>query len=197
MNELSKSIVRRLSNPNFSTKYFIGDGIDVGGGDDSLAQYSYLFPRVNSIINYDRPEGDAQTLTEIEDNRFDFVHSSHCLEHLVDPLLGILNWLRILKVGGYLIVTVPDEDLYEQGVFPSTFSDEHKWTFTIYKKKSWSTKTHNIIDILTDPELIIGISIEKIELLDATFDYSKSRQDQTLTSLVTESCIEFIVQKVG
>ena len=197
MNELSKSIVRRLSNPNFSTKYFIGDGIDVGGGDDSLAQYSYLFPRVNSIINYDRPEGDAQTLTEIEDNRFDFVHSSHCLEHLVDPLLGILNWLRILKVGGYLIVTVPDEDLYEQGAFPSTFSDEHKWTFTIYKKKSWSTKSYNVIDILTDPELLIGISIEKIELLDATFDYSKPRQDQTLTSMITESCIEFIVQKVG
>jgi hypothetical protein len=27
---------------------------------------------------------------------------------------------------------VPDEDLYEQGVFPSTFNADHKWTFTVY-----------------------------------------------------------------
>ena len=29
MNELSKSIIRRLSNPNFITKYFVGNGIDM------------------------------------------------------------------------------------------------------------------------------------------------------------------------
>jgi len=39
---------------------------------------------------------------------------------------------------------VPDEDLYEQGVFPSTF----KWTFTIGKAQSWCPKSINLIELL-------------------------------------------------
>jgi len=196
MNELSKSIVRRLSNPNFSTKYFVGNGIDIGGGGDSLEKYTYLFPNILSVKNYDRPDGNAEDLREIEDDTYDFVHSSHCLEHLDSPIRGLNNWLRILKPKGYLIVTVPDEDLYEQGVFPSTWSNEHKWTFTIYKDNSWNKDTSiNLVGLIT--RVSYSISVEKIELLNYTFDIHKPREDQTLTSMITESCIEFIVQKVG
>jgi hypothetical protein len=42
----------------------------------------------------------------------------------------------VLKPGGHLVCLVPDEDLYEQGMFPSTFNDDHKRTLTIAKKKS-------------------------------------------------------------
>lgn len=113
MKELSKSIIRRLSNPNFITKYFVGHGLDVGGGNDSLDNYKYLFPNIKSIRNYDRPDGDALTLLDVKDNFFDFLHSSHCLEHLGCPIKGFNSWLRIVKPGGYLVITVPDEDLYE------------------------------------------------------------------------------------
>ncbi len=51
------------------------------------------------------------------------------------------HWLRVLKPGGHLVVTIPEEDLYEQGRFPSTFNLDHKWTFTIHKQKSWSAKS--------------------------------------------------------
>lgn len=195
MNECSKSIIRRLSNPNFITKYFVGHGIDVGGGNDSLEKYSYLFPNIKSVRNYDRPDGDALTMSDVKDNFFDFVHSSHCLEHLDSPVKGFNNWLRIVKPNGYLIITVPDEDLYEQGIFPSSWSDEHRWTFTIYKDKSWNNdKSINIIDLIK--KSYYPILVEKIELLNYTFNDRKPREDQTFTSLLTESCIEFVIRKV-
>ena len=131
MKECSKSIARRIREPNFINRYFVGDGLDVGGAPDPLALYREFFPRMRGSKVWDREDGDAQKLGGIEDNSQDFLHSSHCLEHLEDPKKGLLNWFRVVKPGGHLIITVPDEDLYEQGQFPSTYNGDHKWTFTI------------------------------------------------------------------
>jgi SAM-dependent methyltransferase len=190
MKECSKSISRRLSNPNFMRRYFKGRGLDIGGKPDPLALYAELFPLVTQIKTWDIEDGDAQYLAPIPREAFNFVHSSHCLEHLNDPIEGLKNWVRVLSPGGYLIVTVPDEDLYEQGVFPSTFNKDHKWTFTIYKRSSWSPNSLNILD------LVIGlpdVSIEKIELLNATHR-TLPRYDQTLTP-VGECGIEIVLRK--
>ena len=43
---------------------------------------------------------------------------------------------------------VPDEDLYEQGTFPSSFNRDHKWTFTIFQEISWSSRSINILDLV-------------------------------------------------
>lgn len=190
MKECSKSISRRLSNPNFIRLYFKGNGIDIGGKPDPLALYTELFPLVTNIRTWDIKDGDAQFLNTVPDETYDFVHSSHCLEHLNNPIEGLKNWVRILKPGGYLIITVPDEDLYEQDIFPSTFNLDHKWTFTIYKNSSWSTKSINIVDIIKELD---GICIEKIELLNSTYR-TLPRYDQTLTP-IAECGIEIIIRK--
>lgn len=192
MRECSKSIPRRLSNPLFVTRYLRGDGVDIGGFPDPLSLYAELFPFVRSIRIWDMPDGDAQIMEGIEDGVFDFVHSSHCLEHLNNPDEGLRNWFRVLKPGGYLIVTVPDEDLYEQGVFPSTFNRDHKWTFTIFKAKSWSPRSKNLLDLLQ--QLGPAADIEKIEILAGTYRFSVPRFDQTLTP-IAECGIEFVVRK--
>ncbi len=192
MRECSKSIQRRLSNPAFLTRYFKGSGIDIGGFPDPLSLYVEMFPLMDSVRVWDLPDGDAQHMERIPDNMFDFVHSSHCLEHLVNPEQGLANWFRIVKPGGFLIVTVPDEDLYEQGVFPSEFNGDHKWTFTIFKAKSWSPRSRNIIDLLR--ALGPAADIERLELLTATYRYRMPRYDQTLTP-VAECGIEFVVRK--
>ena len=108
-----------------------------------------------------------------------FVHSSHCLEHLVEPREGLKNWFRILRPGGHLVITVPDEDMYEQGEFPSTFNNDHKWTFSIHKRRSWSERSRNILDMMV--ELGEAADVQKIEVLNATFRYGLPRFDQTLT----------------
>jgi len=193
MKECSKSIVRRLSNPNFSRLYFKGKGIDIGGKPDPLSLYTELFPLVESIDIWDKEQGDAQYLKSIEDETYDFVHSSHCLEHLYNPYIALLHWIRILKPNGYLIFTVPDEDAYEQGEFPSSFNEDHKWTFTIYKNNSWSRNSMNILCLLSAHSNFI--SIEKIELLNSTYR-TLPRIDQTL-SPIAECGIEIILKKNG
>jgi SAM-dependent methyltransferase len=192
MDETSKSIHRRIHDINFSTKYFVGTGIDIGAGGDNLGNYAYIFPKLINVSPWDVNNGDAQYLKSVPDNYYDFVHSSHCLEHLHDPYIGLQNWWRVLKPGGYMIVMIPDEDLYEQGFFPSKFNGDHKWTFTIYKEESWCAKSINLLDIIKSLD---RYKICKLELLDRTFNYNIKNQDQTRTSKLTESAIEVILQK--
>lgn len=192
MNEASKAIARRLHDVRFATRYFVGDGIDIGAGNDPVSLYGEFFPGMRELRAWDLPDGDAQLLADVADESFDFVHSSHCLEHMRDPKEALINWFRVLKPGGHLICMVPDEDLYEQGRFPSTFNDDHKWTFTLWKSRSWSARTINLFELLQT----LGSSAQplKVELLDATFRYQWSRYDQTQTA-VGESAVEFIVRK--
>lgn len=192
MKECSKSITRRLADSNFSRKYFVGSGLDVGGKPDPLALYTELFCQMTAVKTWDWEDGDAQFLTGVADGAFDFVHSSHCLEHLVDPVIGLANWLRVVRPGGHLVVTVPDEDLYEQGIFPSTFNRDHKWTFTIFKPASWSPKSVNLLDLVRG--LGIDFELVRMEQLAASYRFELPRFDQSLTP-VGECGIEFVIRK--
>lgn len=93
---------------------------------------------------------------------------------------------------------MPDEDLYEQGVFPSTFNADHKHTFTIHKRSSWSSKSINVTELLA--EVTADVEVLKIELMNATYRYhinrltAEQRFDQTLTP-VGECAIEFVLRK--
>jgi SAM-dependent methyltransferase len=115
-----------------------GEGLDVGCGDD---------PVLPHVDRFDKADGDANRLSAHVRKRYDFIFASHVLEHLHDPLAALRDWLTLLKPGGHLIVLVPDEDLYEQGAFPSVFNDDHKHTFTLGKAVSWSPVSLNVLDL--------------------------------------------------
>ncbi|SAK42646.1 hypothetical protein AWB82_00434 [Caballeronia glebae] len=187
------SLNRRLLDARFSNRWLVGNGLDIGGGNDSIALYRSLFPRIDSVTVYEREQGDAQYLDNVRDDSFDFVYSGHCLEHVIDPRVALRHWLRVLKPGGHLVITVPDEDLYEQGVWPSTFNQDHKHTFTLYKRESWSPVSINVLDLLRDFER--EVSVKKVELLDHSFLRGMERYDQT-RSAFAECGIEFVVQKL-
>ena len=184
--------MRRMHEPNFSNRYFVGYGLDIGGGPDPLGLYIELFPRMRGVKTWDKDDGDAETLEGIKEAEFDFIHSSHCLEHLNDPAGGLKNWFHALKPDGHLIITVPDEDMYEQGKFPSTWNGDHKFTFTILKSSSWSPTSINVLDLITT----LGTESELIKLhkLDESFRYTLPRFDQTLTP-IGECGIEIILRK--
>lgn len=192
MHELSKSIQRRLHDSNFVTRYFSGEGVDIGAGPDPLTHYIELFPLVTAVRAWDLADGDAELMASCPDNQFDFVHSSHCLEHMRNPDIALKNWFRILKPGGHLIVIVPDEDMYEQGVFPSTFNTDHKWTFTVFKTASWSNRSRNVVELIK----ALGESVDliKLEQLINSYRFKLPRFDQTQTA-IGESAIEFVVRK--
>lgn len=188
------SMQRRLQDSRFATRYFRGNGLDVGGGGDSLALYREFFPLIKNIFVYDRPHGDAQLLANVADETFDFLYSSHCLEHLRNPREALQNWLRVIRPGGHLVINVPDEDLYEQGQWPSRFNSDHKLSFTIAKPQSWSPVSLNVLDLL-------GALRNEAELLSLNLVDQGYRQatlprgiDQTRTPMA-ECAIEFILRK--
>jgi len=192
MKECSKSIARRLGTADFINHYFVGKGLDIGGKPDPLAIYQELFCQMGAVRTWDWEDGDAQFLEGVADGEYDFVHSSHCLEHMRDPAEALENWFRVVKPGGHLIITIPDEDLYEQGVFPSNFNLDHKWTFTISKRSSWSDKSINVLNLIQD--LDADYEVLRILQLSSTYRYSLPRYDQTL-SPVAECGIEFVLRK--
>ncbi len=187
------SLNRRLHDARFSNRWLVGHGIDIGGGPDSIGLYKGLFPRIQSVTVYEWAQGDAQYLANVRDASFDFVYSGHCLEHVLDPRIALGHWLRVLRPGGCMVITVPDEDLYEQGVWPSSFNDDHKHTFTIFKRRSWSPVSINVLDLLRGLEA--DASIEKIEQLNHSFLPGYVRFDQTRTAFA-ECGIEIVLKKL-
>lgn len=134
-----------------------GEGIDIGCGSDPV------FPHVE---RFDREQGDANRISAFVNKRYDYVFASHVLEHMDDPHAALKEWLSILKPGGHLIALVPDEDLYEQGVFPSLFNDDHKHTFTIAKARSWSPRSVNVLALAQ----AVGAELVSVELQDHGYD---------------------------
>ena len=188
--EQSKSAKRRFNNGKFHNQYFVGHGIDIGAGNDSLAQYLHVFRGIQRIDSWDQPQGDAQYMASVLNDKYDFVHSSHCLEHMVDPHIALSHWIRITRPGGYLIVTVPEGRLYEHDMWPSRFNGDHKWNFRI--SRTLGPSSICLVDLLMD--FSNDVEIHKIELIDDFFN-PEDTTDQT-RSVTTECSIEFILQKV-
>ena len=112
-------------------------GLEIGGPSDVFRRHN-LFPvytiaaRVDNC-NFERTttwegeicEGDtfvfdethttgrqfiaeATDLDFIADASYDFVLSSHALEHVANPLKALAEWKRVLKDGGLLVLVLPD-----------------------------------------------------------------------------------------
>lgn len=188
--ETAKAYERRLK-AGYFRNYLFGYGIDIGCGTDILTSLQENF----KVDGWDWEQGDAQLMASVPDNKYDFVYSSHCLEHMVDPIIALRNWTRICKPGGYIFVAVPDEDLYEQGVWPSRFNGDHKTTWTVFKDvhKSWSPVSHNV---LTLPHHVNGTSLIHFKLEASGYNYDlQGKLPAKDQSDIAEIAIEFILQK--
>lgn len=53
---------------------------------------------------------EASHFPDIGTGAFDFVLSSHVIEHLANPLRGLREWGRVLREGGVLVLVVPHKD---------------------------------------------------------------------------------------
>lgn len=64
-----------------------------------------------------------------------------------DPGHALTQWWALVKPGGYLITVVPDENLYEQGIWPSAFNPDHKFAFTLGPTDSTKPHLLNLSDL--------------------------------------------------
>lgn len=192
MKECGKASARRQNDSAFTGHFLVGAGLDILGGLDPLSLYLELFPRIGGLRVWNPQDGDPQTLAGVPDASYDFVHSCHRLGLFPDPPTALAHWFRVVKPGGHLIVTVPDEDLYEQGVFPSTFNREHKWSFTVFKTKSFHGRSLNMIELAM--RLGPAADIRRLAVIDAGYRQRLPRMDQTLTP-TAECAIELVLRK--
>lgn len=204
MKETSKCYDQRVQMGLFNT-VFVGEGIDIGGGSDPLKG-----PKCN-VRRWDMEDGDAQVMAGVRDNTYDFVYSSHCLEHLNNPIVALNRWIDITKPGGFIFVAVPDFFAYEKMLWPSTKNTKHKWAFRVNDDygthallKSSSPVGGNLISIddmldQLDEYRSSPIAVKSIDRLGMWTNFRN--YDQSLPASVDQtlgiaSCqIEFLLRK--
>lgn len=74
---------------------------------------------------YDRKTGhqfilEASDLSDVKDNCYDFLLSSHSLEHIANPIKALKEWHRVVKPDGTIVLVVPDKE--------NTFDNKRPYT---------------------------------------------------------------------
>jgi SAM-dependent methyltransferase len=96
--------------------YCVGDGLDVGYGGDPIVPHAICMDLPQKYAAYEacvqHLHGDATNLHWFRNGTLDWVYSSHVLEDFSDTHAVLDEWLRVVRVGGRLILFLPDEQLY-------------------------------------------------------------------------------------
>jgi ubiquinone/menaquinone biosynthesis C-methylase UbiE len=112
-------------------------GIEIGGpsGIFSVKKFLPIYPSIKSLdgvnfsnktiwegqlkqgnnYNYDGKTGfqfiaEGTNLKEIKDVEYDFLLSSNNLEHIANPIKALIEWKRIIKPGGVIILVLPRKE---------------------------------------------------------------------------------------
>jgi len=109
--KLTFKLVRKHITHMLISRYCKGNGIEIGPG-------SVPYGRRSNTIYLDKYKhfqhkplkldivSDAANIPR-PDNSFDFLISSHCLEHHADTLKVLHEWIRVIKPGGILFLILP------------------------------------------------------------------------------------------
>ena len=152
---------RTLRGKDYVDTHFSGRVIDIGCGPDLVVPHAEPF---------DLSHGNAEEIGRLRpQGAYDVVFSSHCLEHMRDVKGALAQWWSLVRDSGYLILIVPDEDLYEQGGWPSLFNSDHKATFRLRKKTTWSPVSYDIEELVKE---LPGAEILECMRQDYEYDYA-------------------------
>ena len=76
---------------------------------------------------------EATCLTHLPDAAYDFILSSHCLEHVANPLAALREWGRVTRDGGHLLLILPDP--------PGTFDHRRPTTTLAHLREDFDRHT--------------------------------------------------------
>jgi SAM-dependent methyltransferase len=180
--EVRKTYQSRIES-GFFDRFLSGEHIlDIGYKGRNLNAVP-IVPHATGV-DRDYPGYDGVRLP-FADATQDAVHSSHCLEHLPDYRAAIAEWFRVLKIGGYLVLTVPHRWLYERKPTPtSRFGGNQHLRF------------YTVGSLAAEIEASLPPGNYRIRVLrdnDDNFDYSIPPE------LHAEGCyeIELVLQKIA
>lgn len=104
--------------------YCEGNGLDIGSSGDPVVPWAIqLDLPTEEYLDYNpnRPDspihwrGDARQLP-FKSGVLDWLHSSHVIEDFEDWRPILEEWNRVLKVGGFLMIAVPDRGRFRAAV---------------------------------------------------------------------------------
>ena len=139
-----------------------GKGLDLGCGMQKVFEHFIGVDNGHHEMFNQQIRSDirapAEDLSIFADGSMDFAFSSHLLEHYpYESVPAVLKeWLRVVKVGGYLVLYLPDEDQYPHVGEPGSNSD-HKW----------NVNQEKVLEAMPD-----GFDLVDYQVRDAEDEYS-------------------------
>jgi SAM-dependent methyltransferase len=126
--ESNKTIAAKYQD-GFVSRYLSGANILDIGYRGYLHEATPIVPQAIGV-DLEYPGYDGKTLP-FGDGTQDAVYSSHCLEHIEDYVGALREWHRVLRIGGFLVISVPHQFLYEKKfALPSRWNRDHKRFYT-------------------------------------------------------------------
>jgi hypothetical protein len=176
--ESQKTYVDKVES-GFFEKYLSGPNIlDIGfAGHEGNGQ-----PIVENAIGVDLnfPGYDGVRLP-FDDESQNAIYSSHCFEHIADNIGAFKDWFRVLRVGGFIVLIVPHEHLFERkDALPSLWNADHRHFFT-------SGKLLSEIEAAFPPN---SFRVRHLCENDKGFDYSVMPQEPAAGCFEIELVIE-------
>ncbi len=174
-----------------------GVGLEIGGPSSTFPKGNILpvYPIINNLDNcnyadftiwegaissgktfqYDkhRPLGEqyiseATNLKQIKSETYDFIISSHVIEHIADPLRALYEWIRILKEEGILVLIFP----HKEGTF------DHKRNVTslnhLIKDYEQETKENDLTHL---PEILALHDLKKSPAIESAAALKKQSEN--------------------
>ena len=101
--------------------YLSGTGIEIGALNSPMpvsdqVEVKYVDIMTPEEINKHYPGSrlpdivsDGTSFPDVADDTFNFVIGNHLLEHMDDPIGALVEWFRILKDGGIVMMAIPDK----------------------------------------------------------------------------------------
>ncbi len=90
---------------------------------------------------------EASDLNRIESVKYDFLLSSHCLEHTANPIKALKEWNRVLKINGYIILVLPDKNFTFDAQRPITTFEHLKNDFGNATTETDDTHFNEVISL--------------------------------------------------
>lgn len=142
------TIIKQLDNINFNNKTFWGD---FNEGEN----FYFIDNKTGKQII-----ADATDLSVIRDNSYDFVLSSHVIEHIANPIKALYEWKRIIKSAGYLFIVAPNmKDTYDRN--RSLTSLDH--VITDFKNRTVESDTTHFDEVINLHDFFLDSTVNSIE----------------------------------
>lgn len=102
-------------------QYCSGTGLDLGCGGEKIREDAIGVDKIRTEVT--DVVSSVRCLYWADDEVYDYVFSSHCLEDMEDTEGTLREWMRVIKPGGHLVLYMPNKRFYPNIGMPGANCD--------------------------------------------------------------------------